>query len=138
MSTFISPEDYIPRITDVRLQQIIEQDETILDQAEQSAIAIIKDALFTRYDVDAIFATTGDSRPQQVLRWAISLILYFIYERVPDRTTPPRVIKNYDDDRAYLLEIEDGKKSVDLPRLLKDDGLPKSKFRWGSETRQEH
>lgn len=138
MSTFITQDDYLPRIQETRLLQILQDDTTLLDDAEQTAITILKDALHSRYDVDQIFALIGAARPKQVVRWAISLILYFIYERVPDRATPPRVIKNYDDTMAYLLEIEDGKKSVDLPRLLKEDDKPVSKFRWGSEARNEH
>ncbi len=138
MSTYITADDYLPRIQDAKLQQIIQQDTTILDEAEQSAIVIVKDALHTRYDVDAIFALTGSNRHRQVVRWVITLALYFLYERVPDRVTPPRIIKNYDDTLAYLLEIEDAKKSVDLPRLVDEDDVALSKFRWGSETRQEH
>lgn len=138
MSTYITAGDYLPRIQDAKLQQIIQSDSTILDEAEQSAIVIVRDALHTRYDVDAIFALTGNNRHLQVVRWVITLALYFLYERVPDRVTPPRVIKNYDDTLAYLLEIEDGKKSVDLPRRLNPDAEPLTKFRYGSETRQEH
>ena len=96
------------------------------------------DALFSRYDVTAIFEKTGTDRPKQVLRWAISLVLYFIYERVPDRVVPARVIKNYDDTLSYLLEIEDAKKSIDLPRVVNQTGDSPSKFRFGSEARLDH
>jgi hypothetical protein len=138
MSTFITESDYTARIQDTRLQQIIQADESLLDDAESAAISIIRDALHTRYDVDAIFATVGDARPKQVVRWVLTLALYFLYERVPDQVVPKRVIKNYDDTLAYLLEIEDAKKSVDLPRAVDDEDQPKSKFRWGSETKLEH
>lgn len=138
MSTYVSADDYLPRIQDAKLQQIIASDDTLLDEVEQTAIVIIKDALHTRYDVEAIFALTGNSRHRQVVRWVISLALYFLHERIPDRATPPRVIKNYDDTLAYLLEIEDGKKSVDLPRLVNSEDMALTKFRYGSEPRQEH
>ena len=132
-ATFITKEDYLPYIHEKRLNMILENNDGFLDVAEETAEAVIKDALFSRYDVDNIFATTDTSRPRNVLKWAINLTIYFIYERIPDKLVPDRVIKNYDETLTVLLDIEDGKKSVNLPvKVDAESGEVKTKFRWGS------
>jgi len=138
MSTWITSADYLAKVTNDRLQQIIEADTDRLDEAETTAVAIVKDALYATYDTEEIFATSGDDRPAQVVRWCVNLALYFIYERVPDKLVPERVLQNYQDTLDTLRDIEDGKKSVDLPRLTDDEGEIVTKFRWGSETAHRH
>lgn len=131
-ATFITKENYKTYVHDKRLNMIIQEDDTLLDDAEETAESVIKDALYSRYDVDAIFDEIGTARHRTVVKWTISLALYYLYERIPDKLTPDRVIKNYDDTLNWLQDIADGKKSVNLPQLTKEDGGLKTKFRWGS------
>jgi phage gp36-like protein len=138
MSNWIVTTDYKPYVRDAHLSMIIDNDAVALDSAELTAIQVVKDALHQWYDVDAIFGTSGSSRPPQVLRWCITLVLYYLYERVPDKLTPERVIKNYDEAIELLGDISDGKLSVDLPRKIASDGSLKTKFRWGSVQPREH
>lgn len=133
MSTYITSTDYSPYIRDGRLTQLIDNNPGLLDEVEATAIAIVKDALYSRYDVEVIFAQTDDDRHPQVVRWVLVLCLYFLHERLPDRLIPERVVKNYDDVMQTLTDIEDGKKSTDLPLLDPPEGYGQiSKFRWGS------
>lgn len=138
MSNWISSADYLQNITNDRLLMVVEGQTDRLDEAELTAIAVVRDSLHQWYDVDTIFATSGANRPKQVVRWCVNLALYYLYERVPDKLVPERVQKNYDDTLATLEDIEDGKKSVDLPKLTDDDGENVNKFRWGSQTAREH
>lgn len=139
MSSFITQADYLPFIKDTRLQQMIEATAAIVDDAEETAIAVIKDALSSRYDTTAIFATTGAGRPKQVVRWAVTLVLYYLHQRLPERMMPERTAKDYDDTLLILTEIEDGKKATALPTLPATSGhVANSKFRWGSNTPRNH
>lgn len=138
MSNFITASDYKMKITDNRLNMIIESDNSLLDDAELTAIAVVKDFLYSRYDVDTIFGTTGAARPRQVVRWCINIALYYIYERIPDKLTPDRIKDNYDYTLSVLLDISDGKKAVDLPHKVDSDSVPVSKFRWGSQNQRLH
>lgn len=138
MSNFITTTDYKTKVTDNRLNMIIESDQTILDEAELTAIATTRDFLYSRYDVDTIFALTGTARPMQVVRWCVNLAIYYIYERIPDKLTPDRIKDNYHDTLALLLDISDGKKAVDLPHKEDAEGYPESKFRWGSQLKRSH
>lgn len=133
MSNWITKSDYVHTIQDKRLNMMLEDTDTILDVPEQTAIQVVRDALHSRFDVDAIFATTGDDRPKQVLKWCIDIAIYFVYERVPDKLVPERIKENYARTLDTLLDIADGKKSIELPRLEDTEGNPKSKFRWGSK-----
>lgn len=131
---FITNADLDVHIPQRRLNQIIANNATILDTAESTAIRNVKDALYSKYDVDAIFS--GTDKPAQVVRWVCVLVLYYIHERIPDAQVPERVVRNYDDVLATLEKIADGKWSIDLPSKADEDNKPKTKFRWGSKPRR--
>lgn len=135
---FIEEADYKVKIREARLMQVIEEDPDLLDVAEETAIQVVRDALHSRYDVAAIFATTAGSRPKQVVRWVMCLAIYYLYERIPDKLTPERVVKNYNDTLTTLNDISDGKLSTELPRLANADSTNPTKFRWGSQPARTH
>lgn len=141
MSQFIEREDYLIYIRDARLKQMIDETPSILDDAEDTAIAIVNDALYSRYDMNTIWAKTGDERPKQVVRWVLNLAIYFLHERLPDRLVPDRVIKMYDETQLHLRDMEDGKKSTSLQLIedsVNESGHIKTKFRWGSRDARSH
>lgn len=138
MSTFITEADYTPRIQDNRLSMIIEADTDLLDDAESTAIAVVSDALYPYYNIATILATTGADRPKQVVRWVLNLTIYYLYERIPDKLVPERVVKNYDETLNMLTRISDGQESVNLPRLTTEEGIDATKFRHGSSAPREH
>jgi hypothetical protein len=131
---FILTTDLTSSIRAYRLKQILDSDDSILDVAESEAIATVKDALYAHFDIDQIFASTGTQRPMQVVSWIKHLLLYKIYERVPDEAVPDRVVKHYDEAMDMLDKIAGGLRSINLPRKIEEDisGGPKTKFRWGS------
>lgn len=136
MSTYIDRADYLPKIRDNRLTQAINNNNTILDTAESTAIQVVRDSLHSRYDVDAIFTKTGTARDKQVVRWVCNIVLYFIHERLPDKLIPAHIIDNYTDTTEMLKMLEDGKRSSELPRITKSDNTPVTKFRWGSNKKR--
>lgn len=136
MSTFIAAEDYKPYIKEGNLTRLIEAEEGILEQSEDMAVATVRDALFQYYEVDTIFALTGNDRPKQVVRWIIVLSLYYLYERLPAAMMPQRIKDNYDEVMGWLKDIEDGKKPTNLPHKMQSDGTSVSavtKFRWATK-----
>ena len=139
---FVTIDDLKPYIRDARLQQLIDADETIVEEAIEDAVAVCRDALYSRYDTATIFGDDAGATYKQARRWVIYLTLYYLHERLSDKQVPDRVIKNYDDTLATLEAIEDGKKSTTLP--LREDlgeaegGNPPHKFRWGSNPEVTH
>lgn len=138
MSTFVAKADYELMIKQARLDQATDINDDLLDEAEATAIQVVRDALYSRYNVDDIFAQTGDDRAKQVVRWVLTLSIYYIYDRLPDRIIPERVKENYQDTINILTAIEDGKKSVELPLLTDADNEDLTKFRWGSRKARTH
>ncbi len=142
MSTFITRPDYKSKINSDHLDQILDDDEwtadEILDDAEDHAIAIIKDALKGTYDLATIFDALDDDRPKNVVRWATNIVIYVLYERVPDDMVPDRVVKNYNETMDLLDDIADGKRKVDLPVLEDEEGNVSTKFKWGSQEARSH
>lgn len=139
MSNFIDKADYLIYIEERRLDQITESNATFLDVAETTAETIIKDALYQWFKVDDIFSTTGTNRPAQVIRWMVTISVYFLYKRVPDSAIPERVTKDYDEVIDMLKQIELGKRSIRLdPELKVDNETPITRFRGGSNPKRSH
>ena len=135
---FLTTIDFVLKVSDDIRNQITNSNDSILDDAEQTAMAIIQDAFFDKYDLDTEFAKTGDDRHSNLLRWMLNLVLYFIYERVPDNQVPERVVKNYDDTISEIKFIEQGKRNTSLTKLIREDtGRPETNLRWGSNERRD-
>jgi hypothetical protein len=136
---WIPKDEYKTLITDARLTQIIGNDETLIEEAESYAKAVVKDSLFSRYDIDAVYNANANDYPV-VKRWIMYIVLYQLWQRVPDKQIPDRVLKNYEDTQDRLTEIEDGKASFFLPQLQTTDtpSTKVTKFRWGSNIKRSH
>lgn len=130
-------KDYQVYLQEKRLSMIIEDDSALVESAEATAMQIVDDHLYPYYDTEEIFSNIDDHL--SVKRWIMIIVIYLIYERIPDALVPNRVVKNYDDTLGMLFKISDGKGVVNLPRLKHDvDGkeITNTKFRWGSEERR--
>lgn len=138
MSDFITKDDYKHSIRTYRLDQLLDDDDDVLTPAEDEAEAIIIDALYKSYNTEHILTQTGDDRAKNVLKWMKCLVLYAIYQRVPDELVPERVVKDYDDTMRTLNNIAAGKMSVNLPRRVDVESKQVTKFRYGSVSARSH
>jgi hypothetical protein len=147
MSTFISKADYLYQIRRARLDQILEaadeDEDLMLDSAETAAVGMMRKFLDTKYNMAVELAKAGAARNQVLLRFAQVLVIYYIYERVPDEMVPERVVKNYDDVMKMLEKIEDGDSSIPglTPVTITDPNdttatTPVTRRRWGSLTKR--
>jgi hypothetical protein len=129
---YLEKTDFEAAIRANRLDQLIDENDSILESAVETAESEVVDALCSTYNVAEIFSQVGESRYKSVMQWMRHLAIYYMYERAPDELVPARVIKNYDDTKKTLESIARGKMSVNLPRPLTEDGKKKTAFRWGS------
>jgi len=137
--TFAALQDFYFKVSQNILDQITEAQNTLVDDAEAQAIALIKDALDQKYDMQTEFAKTGTDRNLNLLRWVLNLSVYFLYQRVPDDQVPERVVKDYDDTRDEIKLIEQGKRNTAFARyIITDTNIVKTNFRWGSESKRTH
>lgn len=116
MSSFIIKNDYKYHMRTYRLDQILEasdeDEDAILNAAEFDALAMIEKYMADKYDMTTVYSKTASERNLVILRWAIVLVIYYIYERIPDENCPERVIKNYNEVMAQLKRVEDGAANV--------------------------
>jgi phage gp36-like protein len=138
MAAWLDQTDFAVNIRDTRLSQMIDGETDILENAVDSAVAVVTDYLCGRYDTVQIFGTSGNLRPHNVIRWVKHLTLWYLYERLPDAITPKKVEKNYDETIEFLKGVSQGDMSVNLPHKPdpNDSTKPLTKFRWGSSARR--
>lgn len=88
----------------------------ILEDLELQNIEIIKTKLKGRFDVDAIFNTTGTDRHYLIIRILVKLVLYDLIRRNAARKVPTDYVNEWEWAMKTLEKIKAGK---DVP-----DGLP--------------
>jgi hypothetical protein len=136
---FLTINDFKLKLSTDILAQITGNDASINDDAENHAIGLINDAFSAKFDIATELAKTGSDRHANLLRWLLNLTVYFIYERIPDKQVPERVVKNYNDTIDEIVLIERGKRSTTLtPVVNETTGLKKTVFRWGSTEKRSH
>ena len=74
--SLVSPSELKSHIYDYQVQQITENDTTITETAISTAEALVKSYLASRFDTDAIWATTGNNRPPLVLDLIKTIAVY--------------------------------------------------------------
>jgi phage gp36-like protein len=85
-----------------------QSDETILDQIEETQIAVIKSYLGTRYDTATVFDET-DPVHNEVLREILAkLVLYKLIRRNAARKVPNDYKEQYDEAMKTLKEVSIG------------------------------
>lgn len=135
---FLQQSDYNSFINAQLLNMLAEGDNNKIMNAENLAYGFICDSLASRYNLHAEFSKSGLNRNSTLIRWMLSLSVYFLHNTVPDTDIPERVAKNYDDARKEITAIADGKGSTTLMPLSTADGRRKTRFRWGSSPRRTH
>lgn len=134
---FLQPDDYNSFINPQLLNMLVEGDGGKIANAENMAYGFICDCLAQRYNVRAEFSKQGASRNATLVRWMLSLSVYFLHNTVADTDIPERVAKNYDDARKEIISIAEGKGSTTLTPVTAD-GKAKTRFRWGSSPKRSH
>lgn len=120
-----------------RLDQITDEQDALVDDAINDAVAMVKNYLYQHFDTNSIFEQTGDDRDRKVTRWCKYLAIYYIYDRIEDELIPERIQKNYDHTMKTLEKIAQAKMPVDLPRRV-DKTPTETRTRWGSQPKRSH
>jgi Protein of unknown function (DUF1320) len=150
---YVQKTDYKGRISIDLLDLLLAEDEAnILTDASKTAEDTIASQVNTVYSVNGELAKTGAARNFFILNMAVSIALYYIYQRADDNDVPEKVIKNYDDTMDALAAISKGKQTLDLPAReannsdTESTGNPaehvitsgKGLRRWGSNRKRSH
>jgi len=103
------------------LNDISEEDDSILTELELMAIDEITSYLRPRYDTDYIFSRTGLDRSSILRRITTDYLMCFLWERTNSNEIPDSMVERCEKNTAWLKDVAKGLISPDLP--LKDANL---------------
>lgn len=118
---------------------VITRNQGNAEQAVKEAMAEVRTYLCVRYDIDAEYRKTGDSRDATVFRLVRDIALYRCYA-ISNPTSMPEIRRqNYEDAIKLLRDIQAERASLTLTRLdagsqgsnyVKYGGNQKRKNKW--------
>jgi phage gp36-like protein len=132
--SFLTPDDYGLQIRDEIRDLVTDGDETLLATAALTAQTEMESYLHGRYDVEAVFSTTGEGRNRQVVLYLVDMALYHLHSRQNPRHVPQIRQDRYDHAINWLKAAAAGRISAGLPKLAV--ATAPGRFKWGSEPRQ--
>lgn len=119
---FITKEEIKTHLYDYQVEQITEQDDTIVITAVDTAVAEVRSYLANRYDTDAIFAATGIDRSALVVEWVKVCAVWHLLLLANVDALYERYEKAYERVLAMLKQVAEGLLSPDLPYRQSSDG----------------
>lgn len=135
---FLIKTDIEQRLTANILTQITGDDDSLLDNAEATAIGTVTDMLSEMYNLEIELAKTAQERHTNLKTWLVSLSAYNLYAHIPDNEVPERILKDYDDTLNILTKIAQGKLPTTLTPIENEDGTTKRVVRYGFGTKRNH
>lgn len=135
---FITDEDLQNSVANEILQQIINGNDKLADNSENTAIGMVRDMLADRYDIDTEIAKTANERHPVLKMWVTAITVYLMYAHIHDDEIPARIEKDYDDALKTIKEIARGKIPTNLSPLQNETGNPKRYIRYGFEKKRDH
>lgn len=121
---FITKEEIKTHLYDYQIDQITDDDDTIVASAIDTAVAEVKSYLANRYDVATIFAQTGTDRSALIVEHVKVCAVYHLLLLSNVDAIYERYEKAYDRTIEFLKKVADGLLSPDLPYLQTDTGTP--------------
>ena len=115
---YLNTTDYLLHIQDVNIQQIINSNEAIRDQANLLAIAEVRSYLIQKYDIDLELTKTLATRDQQILSTTIDIALYHLHSRIAPRNIPELRTQRYENAILWLRMCANGEVTPALEKII--------------------
>ena len=133
---YLEKKDLITDAFERFIDESTKDDPTVLDKAEERAIAFVKTMIGTRYNVSLIFTDGAPIVNEMLVQILSRIVTYRVVKRNAARKVPPDYKEDYDEAIKWLNEIATGKTILDgLPLPVDDNGDPvKSKSLWGNNS----
>ena len=120
---YLNNNDFLLHIQDVNMQQIINSNEAIRDQANLLAIAEARSYLIQKYDIDKELTKTTTARDQQILSNIIDISLYHLHSRLAPRNIPELRQTRYDNAIMWLKMCANGDVTPAIEKLTPESGM---------------
>lgn len=113
--TFLTSDDIRVSLREIFMQELTDDDQLIAQKAEEQAVAKARSYLRGRYDVDALFAATGDDRNALLIEHVTVLFVWRLYWRINPRKISDHVKESYQETLDWLEGVATGKFNPDFP-----------------------
>ena len=125
---YLNNQDFLFLISDVNMQQIINNNEAIREQSNLLAIAEVRSYLIQKYDIDKELAKNTTARDSQILSNTIDISLYHLHSRLAPRNIPELRQTRYDNAIMWLKMCANGEVTPSIERLTPESG---NRIRYG-------
>ena len=129
---YLQTEDWLNKIMDVNLQQIINSNVAIQEAAGLLAESEARSYLIQKYDFDAELVKIGAARDPQLLAYTVDIALYHLHCRIAPRNIPELRQTKYDNAISWLKMCAFGDVT---PKLSVKDPKAGARIRFGSNKR---
>lgn len=119
---YITKEELKSVAYSYQIDQIVEDDNSIIEMAILSAEEEIKSYLSNRYDIDSAFALTGNDRNALLVELTKDIALWQIVKLASVDMLYERAKERYDRAIAYLDKILNGHVSLNLQQAQDNHG----------------
>ncbi|MFC3333843.1 phage protein Gp36 family protein [Flavobacterium palustre] len=133
---YLEKKDLITDAFERFIDESSKDDETVLDNAEERAIALVKTMIGSRYNVALIFDETTPIINEMLVQIISRIVLYRVIKRNAARKVPTDYKEDYDEAIKWLNDIATGKTPLaGLPLPEDENGDPtNSKSLWGNNS----
>lgn len=135
---YISKEELSTHLYDYQVDQITEQDDSLVSSAIDTAVAEVKAYLANRYDTDTIFAAAGEQRSPLVVEHVKVCAVYRLLLLCNVDAIYERYEKAYLRTIDFLKQVADGLLTPDLPYKPAVNGNPTGTIQLKSQTKFHH
>lgn len=132
---FLFKADLVRYIDEVQINQLTDSNDTIVSEAISDAEERINEMIGQRVDTATEFAKVGAARQRSLLKHAINLSIFYLFERLYTDVLPEGRVNGKEMAEAWLEDIAKGNILVNLTKVdeTKQKGWP---IRWGSQTKK--
>lgn len=132
---FLLKADLYSKILQDELDEITRSDDTIVANVLSAAESEMKVYLYDSYDVDTIFAQTGDDRHQLLVQIGADIAIYFLFARSQAGINIDDRKARYDRAINWLKAAKKSENYADLPRR---ESTVQTHITYGSNTKRDN
>jgi uncharacterized protein DUF1320 len=118
------------------IDAITRGDDAIVEMIISESITFMKGYLTARYDVNAVFAASGNNRDQVVLKMLKAIVIYEIYSSHNPQMMTQVVKDNNDRAIKWLEKVQKASINPSLPIAVNEDNEKVSYVKHGSNTKR--
>ena len=131
--SFLVIGDYSSQVKGNVLDDIVNADLTVRQDAERKAQSEMEGYLAIRYDVPAIFSQSGTSRNQAIVMYMVDISLYHLHSRINPGQVPELRRERYNEAKRWLEWVSAGKLKPNLPVTMRENEGTGNTISYGSQ-----